>query len=279
MISINYIDIVPKRFPDGTFCLLDIPTDEINSIMDDLEALNFNWKYESEDECILLWYLVNHFKAQAPKDILFRLTLCYVCNARMDRCKNPSEVFTLKYFAKFINSMEFDEVELFDPHSDVSPALFNNCSVISPKSYIIKAMRCIPKGECEVIPYYPDAGCVRRLNGMFPGLYLYGEKNRDWKTGEILGLELKGSVDEVRSIKNKVILIIDDICSHGGTFYYSAKELKKAFPDTNIYSYATHTENYFPTLQKAFDEKLIEKHFTTNSLYKGENNKIYVFKC
>jgi len=73
--------------------------------------------------------------------------------------------------------------------------------------------------------------------------------------------------------------MIDDICSYGGTFYHSAKELKKAFPNTDIYSYSTHTENYFPTLQKAFDEGLIEKHFTTNSLYKIENNKIHVFKC
>lgn len=279
MIEINSIKIIPKRFPDGTFCLLDIPTERINDIMEDLNTLNFSWKYESEDECILLWYLVNHFKAQTPKNIFFRLTLYYVCNARMDRCKNQSEVFTLKYFAKFINSMEFDEVELFDPHSDVSPALFNNCSVISPKSCIFKVMHCIPKEGCEVIPYYPDAGCVKRLSKMFPGIYLYGEKNRDWKTGEILGLELKGPVDEVWSIENKVILMIDDICSHGGTFYHSAKELKKVFPNTDVYSYSTHTENYFPTLQKAFDEGLIKKHFTTNSLYRDDNHKIHVLSC
>ena len=73
--------------------------------------------------------------------------------------------------------------------------------------------------------------------------------------------------------------MVDDICSYGGTFYYSAKTLKEMFPTSKIYSWTTHTENKFPTLQKAFDEGLIELHFTTDSLYRSQNDKIKVLPC
>ena len=70
--------------------------------------------------------------------------------------------------------------------------------------------------------------------------------------------------------------MIDDICSHGGSLYYSAKALKEKFPKATILSYTSHTENEFPTLQKAFDEGLIDRHYTTNSIYNQTNPKIRV---
>ena len=82
-----------------------------------------------------------------------------------------------------------------------------------------------------------------------------------WK--EITGLEIKGNIS--KQDKEVVILMIDDICSYGGTFYYSSKALKEKYPNVKIYSYATHTENVFPRLVLAMDEGLIEEHFTTDS--------------
>ena len=70
--------------------------------------------------------------------------------------------------------------------------------------------------------------------------------------------------------------MIDDICSYGGSLYYSAKALKEKFPKATVLSYTSHTENEFPTLQKAFDEGLIDRHYTTNSIYNQTNPKIRV---
>ncbi len=50
----------------------------------------------------------------------------------MDRVKNSDEVFTLKYFAEFINDLKFDTVEVGDPHSNVSTMLIDNISIIEP---------------------------------------------------------------------------------------------------------------------------------------------------
>ena len=130
------------------------------------------------------------------------------------------------------------------------------------------------------ILYFPDAGAMKRYEGMLTEYpFLYGEKKRNWETGEILGLDLKGDTQRIKEIANPVFLMIDDICSYGGTFYYSAKALKEAFPNSYVNSWATHTENDFPTLQKAFDEGLIESHFTTDSLYRSQNDKIKVLPC
>lgn len=75
---------------------------------------------------------------------------------------------------------------------------------------------------------------------MFPNnKYCYGEKNRDWDTGKILGLNIRtNGID----LKDKAVLMIDDIISYGGSLYYSALKLKE-FGTSRIYAYASHTEN------------------------------------
>ena len=53
------------------------------------------------------------------------------------------------------------------------------------------------------------------------------------ETGKILSLDVVGSTE---LIKGSNILIVDDICSKGGTFYFSAKKLKE-LGAKNIYLY------------------------------------------
>ena len=57
--------------------------------------------------------------------------------------------------------------------------------------------------------FYPDEGAGKRYSGMIPLPYCFGIKKRDWKTGQILGLDVAGDID---SIAGKNILIVDDIC-------------------------------------------------------------------
>lgn len=273
MIRINGIEIVPRKFPDGTYCLTDFPIDEVDNQAGVYDTISFVWNFESEEEIILLYYLFNHCKENFQKETKFYLYINYLPGARMDRTKSDTEVFTLKYFARLINSMDFDKVILFDPHSNVAPALFNKCQVFSAK-YIVEAAlhKFMDK---DVVLYFPDEGAMKRYKDLFPDKrYLYGQKVRDWKTGEIQALSIKDPSMLCEEKFDGVIFMIDDICSHGGTFYYSAKELRRSYPDAQIVSYSTHTENNYPTLQKAFDEGLIEEHFTSDSLYRGDNPKI-----
>ena len=72
-----------------------------------------------------------------------------------------------------------------------------------------------------------------------------------------------GSTDKIKDSK---ILIVDDICSRGGTFYHSAKALKAAGAK-NIYLYISHCEETVLD-GDLYKEKLVEKIFTFDPLGK-----------
>jgi ribose-phosphate pyrophosphokinase len=113
---------------------------------------------------------------------------------------------------------------------------------------------------------------MKRGTDYLTGAYAFGIKKRDWNTGKILGLELMNK--EV--VNGKDVLIIDDICSRGGTFYHSAKALKEAGAK-NIYLYVTHCENTILD-GDLLTSGLIEKVYTTNSIFTKEHEKIEVFE-
>ena len=278
MILINNKEVKLDKFPDGTLLLKE----NINAYIGidiffqaKTNSVDFTWRYENEEELIALIYLVNHFRSHGFAGI--HLKMPYIPNARMDRVKNSSDVFTLKYFAEIINWLNFETVSVLDPHSYVSEALINNLIVDNPSRYIQNSIVNI----CErkdistesLMLFYPDEGAMKRYSNLTLVPYAFGIKKRDWATGQIQGLDVSGAIDE---IKDKVILIVDDICSKGGTFYHSAKRLKE-LGAKEIYLYVTHCEN---TILKGelLTSGLIEKVYTTNSIFTKEHEKIEVFK-
>lgn len=101
--------------------------------------------------------------------------------------------------------------------------------------------------------------------------YAFGIKKRDWETGQINGLDVSGRAE---LIKDSNVLIVDDICSRGGTFYHSAKKLKE-LGAAKIYLYVTHCE---PTVfeGEVLTSGLIERVFTTDSIFKSDHKNITV---
>lgn len=262
MIKCNDIPIVVSHFPDGT-TLFDKDVKYLLSYA----SARIEWRFENNEEMITLWYLVHYLRDHGYSHI--RLQMPYIPNARMDRVKDQSDVFTLKYFAQFINSLNFEKVIVLDPHSYVSEALIDRIEVRSPICGIMSAMEeCTPD-----MLFFPDEGAMKRLSSMFHTEYAFGIKKRDWATGKILGLDVAGCVDKINGSK---ILIADDICSKGGTFYHSAKKLKE-LGAKEIYLYVTHCEN---TILEGdlLSSGLVEKVYTTNSIFTKEHEKIEVFE-
>ena len=230
MILINGTPVNLGSFPDGTMLVKqDIPAED---------KITLSWHYENDRETLAVIYLANHLRAHGKEDI--HLYMPYIPNARQDRVKTDEDVFTLKYFATILNSLNFKTVTVLDPHSSVSEALIENIRIEKPKAFIEKVIEMITEKEGEAPSmFYPDEGAGKRYSGMIPLPYSFGIKKRDWATGQIKGLDAAGDTD---SIKDKNILIVDDICSKGGTFYFSAKKLKE-LGAKNIYLYVTHCEN------------------------------------
>lgn len=262
MIAINRKPMEMNTFPDGTM-LTHIPLPENKEV-------TIDWRYESDKETLALIYAVNHLKAHGYKDI--SLFMPYIPNARQDRVKTDDDVFTLKYFAGIINSLSLKAVTALDPHSNVSEALFDRLTVMKPDGLIHRVIARITEIEGEAPSmFYPDEGAGKRYGGMIPLPYSFGIKKRDWKTGKILGLDAAGDTE---SIEGKSILIVDDICSRGGTFYFSAKKLKE-LGAANVYLYVSHMEKTVFE-GEVLTSGLIERVFTTDSIFRCEHEKIEV---
>ena len=276
MIQLNEHIIGNDRFPDGTL-LMKLP-------FSPKPSNEIRWHYENDAELFKLICLVKSMR-EMYKGVRIDLFMPYLPNARQDRVKNTEDVFTLKYFCEVINSLEFDTVFVTDVHSNVGLALLDRVREIRPWSYIHKALTSITfmetgdvmhedREECykNLLLFYPDEGAMKRYSGEMGMPYIFGVKDRDWKTGQIKRLNLAG---DVSMIEGKNILIIDDICSKGGTFYYAAKELKEAGA-ANIYLYVTHCENTIYEGELLKEDSLIKHIFTTNSLLTAPNEKMTI---
>ena len=267
----NTVEITPTMFPDGTKLIKYNPT-----LVDG--AYRITWLYDNDAELFQIISLVQHLKSKARCRIWLKLP--YVPNARMDRVKNSDEVFTLKAFADTINWLGFEGVNISNPHSTVSEALFDrvwvdfDCVAEDVKKIVETATNGID------VLYFPDEGACKRYSDLLAFLKLpvaFGIKKRDWKTGKIMGIDIAGYDD----LKGKNILMVDDICAYGGTFYYSALRLKE-LGAKDISCYVTHLENSVMDKEKGklidakwyshdgkTSEDLIKTIYATNSIFRG----------
>ena len=262
----NKFVIDQNHFPDGTL-RLSVPN---------CYPMQISWYYDNDEELITLIYLVKHLRNSPvgyPSQI--SLFMPYVPNARMDRTEDSKNVFTLKYFSEIINALNFECVVIADPHSTVTTSLFDRVIVVPQLSLLSNAIVEISEESSEesFTIFYPDAGSVKRYSGSIKEPYVFGNKVRDWDTGEIKGLDVIGDMER---IKDHNILIVDDICSKGGTFYYSAKKLKE-LGAKDIYLYVTHCEN--TVLQgELIGSGLVTRIFTTDSIYTAEHELIKIVR-
>jgi ribose-phosphate pyrophosphokinase len=209
----------------------------------------------------------------------FDLIMPYIPYARQDRFENAGESFTLKVFANLINTAKFDTIHVFDSHSDVAPALIDNCVNKKNHAYVMSSLIDIIIDNPEtIIPYTnshptsiasikntirsghyaliaPDSGANKKINklhdyinestidpilrdmGLFTLPIIKCDKRRNTDDGSLGGFEVMSA-----DLEGRICIIVDDICSRGGTFMGLAKELK-AKNAGDIYLVVSHYEN------------------------------------
>lgn len=254
MIRVGEISIPwgKSMFPDHSLLIKLDP----EKMFDYHGAIKVEWLYEGDSELFTLICVKRHIDRHfSGNDVV--LSMPYIPHARMDRVKSDEDVFTLKYFCEVINSLNFKIVWVRDAHSNVSLALLNNVAEEGAGYW----MRTAAHGYNAEALFFPDEGAMKRYSGDSPLPYAFGLKKRDWATGQILGLELINA----DAIKGKRVLIVDDICSRGGTFYHSAKALKAAGA-ASVALYVTHLEEtiLFGDLP---DSGLVDRVYTTPSIF------------
>ena len=262
MIKLNGNVIEQGRFPDGTLALKEMDF----SLLSDNFVNWIDWMYDGDEEMFTIMSLVDVVRRNSRGGIYLRMP--YLPNARMDRIKTDTENFALKVFANWINGFGFDRIFVDNVHSNVSNALVNNIVDALPDDDIKVVAN---EYDFDVI-FFPDEGACKRYKDMEVikelGLPIaFGIKNRDWKTGEILGLDVVGA-----DVTGKKVLIIDDICSKGFTFYYSGMKLRE-LGASDVRLYVTHCED---TIRggKILDTDVVSKVYTTDSICHYDGDKI-----
>jgi ribose-phosphate pyrophosphokinase len=265
MIKLNDIELEFITFPNGE---TKVNGEQIHKLIKTtlIRANDYvTLKYEDDKDLIRLMFVKKYLD---EINIHVNLKILYMPYSRMDRVEGQS-VFTLKYVSQFINSLNFAKVDIFEPHSDVTCALVDkNKSIYSTIDLLPRVIKETNFDIEKDYIYFPDNGAEKRYskNIKFKN-QLVGIKHRNFETGKIERLQVVGDIKE----KGFKAIIIDDLCSYGGTFIMGAEKLRE-LGATEIYLLVTHCEEsiYKGEILKT---DLIDKVFTTDSILKETNNK------
>lgn len=252
----EYKTIVPEKFPNG----------EINFKYDDLEYLvegdlrfDVFFKWESDADLMHFYMFTKYIEQLGIKDKAEFLDIAYLPYSRMDRVEEGhSNMFSLKYIAEFINSLNYKSVWVAEPHSPVTEELLKNSFAVDVTIKLLN--RYIEMSEEPVTIVLPDKGAYDRYlfdaerilidSNIEDYSIVYGEKERDFETGKIKGINI---IKDEKTIYDNCI-ILDDLTSYGGTFV----GCKKALDNLKVSSVSlilTHAEKVFT------DGKLFESGF------------------
>lgn len=288
------VDIKLSKFPAGE-TMLSIEERTIKLL--DREPLHakITLKYESNDDLINLLLLTDAVRRSYP-GVRLALEVFYFPYARQDRVCNKGESLSVKVIADLINSQNYDAVFTMDAHSEVTPALLNNCTNITLSNAAWRLDQII--NPANTILVSPDAGANKKVyqfakDHKFTDV-VRADKTRDVASGKITGTTVyfhdwyKTTPLKDReldkhdfAITNKDFLILDDICDGGYTFTQLAKELRK-YTTGKIYLYVTH--GIFSKGLQVLADSGIETIYTANNMSKfnaaqdnTEHRNLYVF--
>ena len=185
------------------------------------------------------------------------LTIYCLIGQRSDRRFNKGGSFDLKVVANFINTMKYDKVRIFHPHSAISLALIDNSEEISPLRFVKQAFESIE----DAVLVSPDAGAYKTTHAMAEQLKADLIPSNKVRVKGIPQIQIQGDVNQ------KNCLIVDDLADGGRTFKLLAENLK-AQGAKKVYLYVTHAQfNYGITALK----DCIDHIYCTNS-YKNIND-------
>ncbi|MFD2286590.1 ribose-phosphate diphosphokinase [Pedobacter petrophilus] len=244
------------------------PHIKIQADFDKDEPVTVTQRINSFNDLGLICITVDALKRMGVKEI--NLFIPYFPAARQDRVMIPGEPLSVKVYADIINAMNLASVTVFDPHSEVTPALLNNCVTISNHEFIKQVMA---KIGTDVKLISPDGGALKKIYKVSEFLggaeVVECSKSRDVKTGRLSGFKVYAE-----DLGGADCLIVDDICDGGGTFNGLAEALK-AKNAGKLYLAISHG-----IFSKGFDDlsKYFEQIFTTDAIKEVEHSGVTQIK-
>jgi len=236
-LGIDVINTETKLFPDGeNYLRINIEDEtliaekEVIIVQSTGPSSNGNQNSRLTE----LFMMIDSVKRMGAKSIV--VIVPYLAYARQDKVFRPGESSFANVVFRFINSLGIDEFYTVDIHAQ---QILKECTC---KTVNIDSMKLLAdyiksQGAKDIIVVSPDKGAIERSEtfakhfGDDVPVDVF-EKQRDVKTGEI---KMSGKL----SIKNKDVVIADDIIATGGTMANAIK-IAKENGANKIYAVATH---------------------------------------
>ncbi len=255
--GIEAVSAYSKRFPDGE-TYVRLPTDLRGEDIVLAQSL-----YPSQDSKVLeLLLAIDAAKGLGCK--IQSVLIPYMAYARQDRRFLDGEPISIHVILKCIRSLGVDKVITVDVHKEEA---LKNLDIkiinIRPHAYIAK------KYLTDVhFVLAPDIGAIHRAKDIAEALgvpYDYLEKYRDRVTGEITVKEKE------LDIRDKNVVIVDDIVSTGGTLAKAISALKK-YGAKKVYAVVSHALLVEKAVEK-LESVGIDKLITFNTIEHTEKPK------
>lgn len=243
---------------------LDLPLEFINNLHENIVL----WTYETDAS---IFELLLFDEVMAKLEHRYKLVIGYMPYSRMDRVHEANTAFSLKVIVQLLSEQTsaLEEVFVLDPHS---PETLNKFKEFGMKvqeidySLADEVMEFANVNLDKTWIVFPDKGAANRYDYYkYPNVIIC-EKTRNFATGAIESVKVETSSNTfiTKEIKPNLI-VIDDLCSYGGTFIKVLEAIEK-HPDINFdeaWLIVTHAE-------KAMEEgKILEKYdkvFCTDSI-------------
>jgi ribose-phosphate pyrophosphokinase len=271
MLLINGKELKFKEFPNGEYYLTDEEIYALRNPSNYMHYIVISLKFESHADLFNLYFIKKILEQYSIT--IDRLEIFYMPYSRMDR-KSENKPFTLKVITDYINGLNFPHVTVYEPHSDVTPALLNHCKEYNVTSLLFNKHKDeIGFDDKRDYIMFPDAGAQKRYGKLFTGYnQIFGSKFRD-SEGNVSRYRLIGHI-----VTDCKVVIIDDLCSYGNTFLQAAEAVRDNNGDafvTSICLIVGHCEDSI-LKGKIPESDLIDKVFTTNSIISEGTDKVIV---
>ena len=243
---------------------LDLPLEFVNNLHENVVL----WNYETDAS---IFELLLFDEVMAKLKHTYKLVIGYMPYSRMDRVHEANTAFSLKVLIQLLSEQTsaLKEVFVLDPHSPETLSKFKEYGMKAQEidySLADEVMKFANVNLDETWIVFPDRGAANRYDYYkYPNVIIC-EKIRNFATGviESVNVETRSKSSIAKEMMLKLI-VIDDLCSYGGTFVKALEAIEK-HPDINFdeaWLVVTHAE-------KALEEgKVLEKYdkvFCTDSI-------------
>jgi len=189
----------------------------------------------------------------------------YYGYARQDRKTESRVPISASDIAMLLENSGVDRVVALDLHAGQIQGFFHNVPVDNIYGSIFMAPKIAELKLKNPVIVSPDAGGVARAKKFREALAMY---NVDADLAIIIKQRARAGVVEsanlIGDVKNRDVIIVDDICDTGGTLVKAAEELKK-FGANKIYASITHPVFSKDAIAK-IENSVFEQVYVSNTI-------------